>query len=115
MGELRGHFRPEFLNRVDEVVFFTPLLAAQLKEIIDLMLSGLRRRLAERKITLVLTESAKDLVVEQAYEPSFGARPLRRYLQARVETPLAKALIAGTIADGGEVTVDAEDGALVVR
>jgi ATP-dependent Clp protease ATP-binding subunit ClpB len=115
MGELRGHFRPEFLNRVDEVVFFTPLLAAQLKEIIDLMLSGLRRRLAERKITLVLTEAAKDLVVDQAYEPSFGARPLRRYLQNRVETPLAKALIAGTIADGGEVTVDAEDGELTVR
>ena len=115
MGELRGHFRPEFLNRVDEVVFFTPLLAAQLKEIIDLMLSGLRQRLAERKITLVLTDAAKALVVEQAYEPSFGARPLRRYLQHRVETPLARALIAGTIADGGEVTVDAEDGELVVR
>jgi len=114
MGELRGHFRPEFLNRVDEVVFFTPLLAAQLKEIIDLMLSGLRQRLAERKITLVLTDAAKALVVEQAYEPSFGARPLRRYLQHHVETPLARALIAGTIADGGEVTVDAAGGELVI-
>lgn len=114
LGALRTHFRPEFLNRVDEIVCFKPLLAEQLAEIIDLMLVGLRQRLAERKITLVLTDAAKALVVERAYDPAFGARPLRRYLQAHVETPLARALIAGTVEDGGEVTVDAVDGELVV-
>jgi ATP-dependent Clp protease ATP-binding subunit ClpB len=111
MDTLRGHFRPEFLNRVDEVVNFKPLLAEQLKAIIELMLTGLRQRLAERKMTLTLTDAAKALIADAAYEPAFGARPLRRYLQAHVETPLAKAIIGNTVSEGQDVVVDAaEDG-----
>jgi ATP-dependent Clp protease ATP-binding subunit ClpB len=112
MEILRGHFRPEFLNRVDEIVLFKPLLRDQIGKIIELLMSGLRARLAERKISLTLTDAAKAHIVEAAYDPVYGARPLRRYLQAHVETPLARALIAGDVADGQAVTVDERDGGL---
>jgi len=112
MEILRGHFRPEFLNRVDEVVLFKPLLRDQIGKIIELLMSGLRSRLIDRKITLTLTDAAKEHIVEAAYDPVYGARPLRRYLQAHVETPLARALIAGDVADGQGVTVDERDGGL---
>lgn len=112
MNTLRGHFRPEFLNRVDETVLFKPLLREQIAAIVELMLGGLRARLADRKIGLELTEAAKAFIAETAYDPVFGARPLRRYLQAHIETPLAKALIGGVVADGQTVTVDVRDGAL---
>ena len=113
MNTLRGHFRPEFLNRVDEVVLFKPLLREQIAAIVELMLGGLRARLADRKISLTLTDAAKAFIAETAYDPVFGARPLRRYLQAHIETPLAKALIGGQVADGQAVAVDMQDGALV--
>ncbi|WP_300160348.1 ATP-dependent chaperone ClpB [Solidesulfovibrio sp.] len=112
MNTLRGHFRPEFLNRVDEIVLFKPLLREQIAAIVELMLGGLRARLADRKIGLELSDAAKAFIAETAYDPVFGARPLRRYLQAHVETPLAKALIGGAVADGQTVTVDVRDGAL---
>jgi len=112
MEILRGHFRPEFLNRVDEIVLFKPLLRDQIGKIIELLMSGLRARLADRKISLTLTDAAKEHIVEAAYDPVYGARPLRRYLQAHVETPLARALIAGDVADGQDVTVDERDGGL---
>ncbi|BAH76558.1 ATP-dependent chaperone ClpB [Solidesulfovibrio magneticus] len=113
MNTLRGHFRPEFLNRVDEVVLFKPLLREQIAAIVELMLGGLRARLADRKISLALSDAAKAFIAETAYDPVFGARPLRRYLQAHIETPLAKALIGGQVSDGQTVTVDMQDGALV--
>jgi len=114
MGTLRQAFRPEFLNRVDEIVLFKPLLKDQLNQIIELLLDrGLRARLADRKIELELTDKAKAFIADVAYEPSFGARPLRRYLQNHIETPLAKELITGTIGDGYKVTVDEQDGQLV--
>jgi ATP-dependent Clp protease ATP-binding subunit ClpB len=113
MNTLRGHFRPEFLNRVDEVVLFKPLLREQIAAIVELMLGGLRARLADRKISLTLSDAAKAFIAETAYDPVFGARPLRRYLQAHIETPLAKALIGGQVMDGQTVTVDMQDGALV--
>ena len=113
MNTLRGHFRPEFLNRVDETVLFKPLLREQIAAIVELMLGGLRARLADRKIGLVLTDAAKAFIAEGAYDPVYGARPLRRYLQAHVETPLAKALIGGQVADGETVTVDVRDDTLV--
>ncbi len=113
MNTLRGHFRPEFLNRVDEVVLFKPLLREQIAAIVELMLGGLRARLADRKISLTLTDTAKAFIAETAYDPVFGARPLRRYLQAHIETPLAKALIGGQVADGQAVAVDMQDGVLV--
>ncbi|MFU2208399.1 ATP-dependent chaperone ClpB [Solidesulfovibrio sp. C21] len=113
MNTLRGQFRPEFLNRVDEIVLFKPLLREQIAAIVELMLGGLRSRLADRKISLELSDGAKAFIAETAYDPVFGARPLRRYLQAHVETPLAKALIGGQVSDGQTVTVDARDGELV--
>jgi ATP-dependent Clp protease ATP-binding subunit ClpB len=112
METLRGHFRPEFLNRVDEVVLFKPLLKDQITKIIELMLTGLRARLIERKITLTLSDAAKSFIVDAAYDPVYGARPLHRYIQAHIETPLARKLIGGEIIDGQDVTIDVRDGAL---
>ncbi|MDC0335696.1 ATP-dependent chaperone ClpB [Pseudodesulfovibrio sp.] len=113
MDVLRHHFRPEFLNRVDETVLFRPLLLDQLVAIIDLLVAGLRERLADRKIELELTDAAKGFIAQSAYDPNFGARPLHRYLQAHLETPLAKLLISGELSEGDAVTVDEKDGSLV--
>ncbi len=111
---LRTQFRPEFLNRVDEIVLFKPLLPEQIKLIIELLLENLRGRLSERKITLELTDTAKDFIAREAYDPVYGARPLLRYLQRNLETPLAKAIIAEKIADGQMVSIDCQDGKLLV-
>ena len=112
LGELRMHFRPEFLNRVDDTVLFTPLTLAETKQIVNLQLELLRIRLAERYITLELTESARDFVASAGYDPVYGARPLKRYLQREVETALARKLIAGEIRDHTHVTIDATEGRL---
>ncbi|NHZ46065.1 ATP-dependent chaperone ClpB [Nitratidesulfovibrio liaohensis] len=105
MDEMRRHFRPEFLNRVDEIVMFRPLLPEQIGRIVELLLGRLRGRLAERKITLELTDAARDFIAESAYDPVYGARPLRRYLQTNVETPLARRLISGDLKDGQHVAI----------
>jgi ATP-dependent Clp protease ATP-binding subunit ClpB len=110
---LRRHFRPEFLNRVDETVLFRPLTQDQLVGIIDLLVAGLRKRLEDRNIGLTLTDRAKAFIAQSAYDPSFGARPLHRYLKHNLETPLAKRLIGGDLADGQTVTVDEREGELV--
>ncbi|TVR00677.1 MAG: ATP-dependent chaperone ClpB [Desulfovibrionales bacterium] len=115
MGTLRAHFRPEFLNRVDEVVLFKPLLLEQIKQIIDLLLHGLRGRLADRKIELELSDQTRDFIAREAYDPIYGARPLRRYLQARLETPLAKAIISGKILDGQTIRIDVGEDGLVLN
>jgi len=112
MGVLRGHFRPEFLNRVDEIVLFKPLLIEQIKRIIELLLDNLQARLDERKITLELTERAKEFIAREAYDPVYGARPLLRYLQHHLETPLAREIIGGRLHDGQKVVVDELDGTL---
>ncbi|MCA1945581.1 MAG: ATP-dependent chaperone ClpB [Desulfovibrio sp.] len=110
LGELRGHFRPEFLNRIDEIVLFRPLLKEQIKRIIDLQLRGLRRRLEDRKISITMDEAAKDLIADAAYDPIYGARPLKRFLTQHVETPLARELIMGKWKDGDAITITrAED------
>lgn len=113
MDVLRRHFRPEFLNRVDETVLFRPLTREQLVGIIDLLVGGLRSRLEDRKITLSISDKAKSFIAESAYDPNFGARPLHRYIQAHLETPLAKLLIGGELEEGASVTVDEQDGGLV--
>jgi ATP-dependent Clp protease ATP-binding subunit ClpB len=113
MNTLRGHFRPEFLNRVDEIVLFKPLLRDQIAAIVERMLGGLRSRLVDRKIGLVLTDAAKAFIADTAYDPVFGARPLRRFLQSHLETPLAKALIGGQVNDGQTVTADVKDDEIV--
>ena len=106
MAELRRHFRPEFLNRVDETVLFRPLRREQIKSIVYLLLEELQKRLRDRKITLKLTDAAADFIADQAYDPVYGARPLRRYLQRKLETPLARKLIGGEITEGMNVTAD---------
>jgi ATP-dependent Clp protease ATP-binding subunit ClpB len=109
MAALRSHFRPEFLNRVDEIVLFQPLSLDQLTKIVDLLVEDLRRRLHDRRIRLELTDAAKRHVAEAGYDPVYGARPLKRYLQRAVETKLGRMIIAGDVPDGSAVTVDATD------
>ena len=104
---LRQHFRPEFLNRVDEIVVFHPLTKPELRKIVDIQIEYLRKRLADRKIDLELTDAARDFFAENGYDPSYGARPLRRMIQHELETALARKLIAGEVRDGQKVIVDA--------
>ena len=114
MAELRRTFRPEFLNRIDEIVLFRPLTRAQLRDIVRLMLKDVQRRLASRRMTLDVTDAAVDLLVERGYDPTFGARPLRRTIQRTLETRLARALVAEAIRDGTHIHVDARDGEIVL-
>ncbi|HCF33652.1 MAG TPA: type VI secretion system ATPase TssH, partial [Bacillus sp. (in: Bacteria)] len=115
MGQLRGHFRPEFLNRVDEIILFKPLTTNEIKGIVDKIVKELQGRLADRHITVELTDAAKEFVVEAGFDPMYGARPLKRYVQRQVETKLARELIAGTITDNSHVVVDVENNELVVH
>ncbi|WP_405794708.1 ATP-dependent chaperone ClpB [Streptomyces longwoodensis] len=114
MGELRGHFRPEFLNRVDDIVLFKPLGERQIERIVELQFDELRRRLAERRIAVELTDAAREVIAHQGYDPVYGARPLRRYISHEVETMVGRALLRGDVQDGATVRVDAEHGELVV-
>ncbi|ATD81917.1 MULTISPECIES: ATP-dependent chaperone ClpB [Desulfovibrio] len=112
MEELRAHFRPEFLNRVDETVVFLPLRRDQISRIVDLQLARLRKRLEDRKIRLDMTDAARNFIGEAGYDPVYGARPLKRYVQQAVETPLARQIVGGKIRDGQRVNVDVKDEAL---
>jgi ATP-dependent Clp protease ATP-binding subunit ClpB len=106
---LRGHFRPEFLNRVDEMIIFHSLLREQLREIVKLQALRLEQRLEERKMTLKLSDAAVDFIVEVGYDPVYGARPLKRAIQKELETPIAKRILQGTFQDGNTVFVDIEN------
>ena len=112
---LRRSFRPEFLNRLDEIVFYKPLTKENVAKIIDLQIAKLNNRLAEQQITCVLTDAAKSAIVDAAYDPQYGARPLRRYVQHTVETMLSKRLLKGGVVPGQTVTVDAVNGELVMK
>ena len=112
---LRQSFRPEFLNRLDETVFYKPLTREHVDKIIDLQIEKLNHRLADQQIQCSLTDAAKRAIMDAAYDPEYGARPLRRYVQHTVETMLARKLLEGTILPGATVTVDAENGELVLR
>ena len=112
MGELRIHFRPEFLNRVDEIVLFKPLTLSEIKRIIDLQLKLLRVRLSERHLELELTEAAKEYIAREGYDPVYGARPLKRFLQRHLETALSRQILAGTIPENSRVTVNFKKGQL---
>jgi ATP-dependent Clp protease ATP-binding subunit ClpB len=103
---LRAYFRPEFLNRVDEIILFHPLGEEHLKKIVDIQLEVLRVRLAERHISLVLSEAAREFLIHAGYDPAFGARPIKRAIQREVETPLARRILAGELRDGQTVQVD---------
>ena len=115
MGELHRAFRPEFLNRLDETILFKPLTKDNLTGIIDIMVEGLRKRLADRSLKLCITDRAKELIIERGYDPLYGARTLRRYLQSSVETLLARAILSGDLAAGSTLTVDVENDELVCR
>ena len=112
-GLLRRSFRPEFLNRIDETVFYKPLSKTDIYGIVDLLIADLSTRLASRRIAIRVTDSAKDLVIESAYDPIYGARPLKRFLQSRVETLIARKMIAEDIAPESTITVDVRGGSLV--
>ena len=108
MDALHGHFKPEFLNRVDDIIIFHPLGKEQLVKIIELRLEDLRRLLADRKISLELTDAAKDLLFTEGYDPNFGARPLKRAIQKLVQDPLALKILDGEVLHGDHVVVDAD-------
>jgi ATP-dependent Clp protease ATP-binding subunit ClpB len=115
MDAVREHFRPEFLNRIDELIFFHPLGREHLKEIIEIQVRQVLRRLEERKISIEVTEAAKDLLVREGYDPAFGARPLKRTIQRLVLDPLALRVLEGTFHEGDRVVVDAEAGAVTFK
>ena len=112
MEELRPHFRPEFLNRVDEIIVFHALTEEHLKKIVEIQLGDLRERLAERHIELELTDAARTHLVRTGYDPNYGARPLKRAIQREMETPLARRILAGEVHDGEKVSIDADAGQL---
>jgi ATP-dependent Clp protease ATP-binding subunit ClpB len=112
-NELRDRFRPEFLNRIDEIVAFEPLTREQLAHIVELQLGRLRERLAERKIELELTDAAKELLADEGWDPAYGARPLKRAIQRQLENPLARELLERRFVEGDTVRADVQDGELV--
>ena len=115
MAELRQLFRPEFLNRIDDVVLFKPLLLSEITKIVDLLIVDLRNRLSDRQIDLTLTEETKGFIAQKGFDPVFGARPLKRFLQHELETRIGRALISGDISDGAQIEVDLADGDLVIK
>jgi ATP-dependent Clp protease ATP-binding subunit ClpB len=114
MSSLRSHFRPEFLNRIDEIVVFKPLTFTEITRIVDLQLDELRARLAEQRITLEATEQAERFMAEQGFDPAYGARPLRRFISREVETRVARALLRGDLPEDSTIVVDVVDGELAV-
>ena len=115
MGELRAHFRPEFLNRIDDVVLFKPLVLAEIEEIVELLIAELRQRLAAKRVELVIAAPARRHLARAGFDPVYGARPLKRFLQREIETPLARLLVAGDLPEGTRVEVVLDEGQLAVR
>ena len=106
---LKTHFRPEFLNRIDEIVTYKPLTCKEIGRIVGLMLEGLNRRLADRQLSVRLTDAALEAVIAQGFDPVYGARPLKRYLQSKVETLVARRIIAADVTPGAALTVDVDE------
>ena len=115
MGELRRSFRPEFLNRLDEIILFKPLTKENLNGIIDILMRGLKQRLADKTLKLDVTDAAKSLIIDRGFDPIYGARPLKRYLQGAAETLIAKEILRGDLPAGSTLLLDAEDGQLTCR
>ena len=112
---LKKTFRPEFLNRLDEIVFYKPLTKDNIFKIIDLQIDQLNKRLLDKQLRCELSEAAKAYIVDEAFDPAFGARPLRRYVQHTVETMIAKRILQGNVAPGSTLRVDAVNGELIIR
>ena len=115
MNDLRAHFRPEFLNRLDEIIMFKPLTKSNIHAIIDLLVKDVNKRLADKELSIELTDAAKNFVVEGGYDPMYGARPLKRYLQKNVETLAAKLILAGDVGRGDRIEIDVVDGKLEAK
>ena len=115
MGELRRAFRPEFLNRLDEIILFKPLTKENLNGIIEILMQGLRKRMADKTLKLDVTDAAKSLIIERGFDPIYGARPLKRYLQSAAETLIAKEILRGDLPAGSTLVLDAENGELACR
>ena len=115
MGELRRAFRPEFLNRLDEIIMFKPLTKENLNGIIEILMQGLRKRMADKTLKLDVTDAAKSLIIERGFDPIYGARPLKRYLQSAAETLIAKEILRGDLPAGSTLVLDAENGELTCR
>ena len=111
-NELRAHFRPEFLNRLDEIIMFKPLTRENIGNIVNLMLEDLNRRLEAQEIRLELTDAAKDYIIEGGYDPVYGARPLKRFLQKHVETLAARLILSGEVGTEDTIVLDVQDGKL---
>jgi ATP-dependent Clp protease ATP-binding subunit ClpB len=114
MGELTRRFRPEFLNRLDDIVLFKPLTLSEIERIVELLLDDLRQRLVERRLSLTVTSAARHLIAQQGFDPVYGARPLRRFIAHRVESQVARALLGSDPIEGGEVRLDYGDDGLTV-
>ena len=112
MNDLRAHFRPEFLNRLDEIIMFHPLSKENIASIIDILLADINKRLADKELIIELTEKAKEFIVEHGYDPMYGARPLKRYLQKNVETLVAKIILCGNVGCGDKILIDEMEGKL---
>ena len=112
---LKSSFRPEFLNRLDEIIMFKPLTKENLSGIIDILMEGLKKRLADKTLRLEVTDAAKSLIIERGFDPIYGARPLKRYLQSAAETLIAKEILRGDLAAGSTLVLDAENGDLSCR
>lgn len=115
MGDLRNSFRPEFLNRLDEIIMFKPLNKENIGSIINLLINDVNRRLEDKELKVVLTDSAKDFIVEHGFDPMYGARPLKRYVQKSVETLVAKLILAGNVSTGDNIVIDCENNGLVAK
>jgi ATP-dependent Clp protease ATP-binding subunit ClpB len=115
LGALRDHFRPEFLNRVDEIVQFSRLDRSDIDRVVDMQMARLDQRLDEQDIRLTLSPEARERIADEGYDPAYGARPLKRVIQKRVQDPLAMEMLTGAIKPGDDVQVDVEDDALVMR
>jgi ATP-dependent Clp protease ATP-binding subunit ClpB len=114
LGEMRRHFRPEFLNRIDDIVLFKPLTEPQIERIVELLFDDLRNRLADRHMTIEITKDARQFIAEQGFDPVYGARPLRRFIAHEVETRIGRALLGGDIRDGAVIRIVVSHGELAV-
>ena len=115
MNDLRNHFRPEFLNRIDETILFKPLTRDNIGGIVELIVANLNKRLVDKDIEIVLTDEAKKYVADNGYDPVYGARPLKRFIQKNVETLVARVILEGRISMGDVITIDVANNQLVVK